>query len=922
MAIRAALSICFLGAIILTVLTSCQAAPQHPRVLLTAEDLPALVAKTTAAGPDAHGVDAAKAWKDILAKADFAATAPAYSYSVNIPLDNRKFAGMWSYTLSDQTPPRHDDSPAYPPWTAMFQERSDSITTRLMHLSFAALVTGEDKYFQRAREMALHLSNWDQWTDPSYSGGRLRACLDTGHCTGAVAMFYDWCHDKLSQADRDKIRRAIIEKGIEACLADVDRYPPATNGYAVVLSGATLGAIAVQPETPAADQWIATCIEKARVGLDQGGEDGGAFEGPMYGTYLLDSLVKCLEAFETAGIEQDLFDHPYLSTMTRYCVGLLAPDTLQMPCFGDGGPGIGFPQTMSVLAHRGDNEAAWYLQQVGRLGIETIYDFIRYDARSLQPEQPGWNPSTVFEDVGYAVLRDGFNAEAPTLFFKSGPYEENIGHNHYDHNAFVLTYGGEWVIPDRGYHSFYDPTERKFSLGSMGHCTVVMDIDDEYYARNIVPDPGHEQVNRTGGRITEFFAGGAFDFVTGEAAEAYNKPDLKVLDRFSRSILYVKPNFFVIMDDLQSPEPRSFNLLIHADGAGDVEPKGDHFILSRTTGEVWGKISSPDYENWESARYPGAEKYGPYLRAWTSKTASTRFTTFLYPRPSSSPDFIRNGGFERGLSGWQPRAGEDGPNHSVVTQNPAEGDQCASIVNSGYYYSDRFRLPAGSDLTARAMIRTTELPEGKGATMTLYFWRGGKAFANKRIGPFSHEDWQEHSITATVPEDTEEVSLALEFFAPGTAWFDAARVDAPVQERTIVTPVVEALDDGALDGELGGQRFVILRAPGEANGVATDADCAAVVFDGAGKPARCFIKNGKFLRVDGSDLIAFDRPCTAEVIFAGANVTLNVRDDLAPHAAPVGAVSVDLAQRADSATVNGQNAALQATETGVRVTVK
>ena len=259
-------------------------------------------------------------------------------------------------------------------------------------------------------------------------------------------------------------------------------------------------------------------------------------------------------------------------------------------------------------------------------------------------------------------IRARFNAEAPTLFFKSGPYEENIGHNHYYHNAFVLTYGGEWVIPDRGYHSFYDPTERKFSLGSMGHCTVVMDIDDEYYARNIVPDPGHEQVNRTGGRITEFFAGGAFDFVTGEAAEAYNKPDLKVLDRFSRSILFVKHNFFVIMDDLQSPQPRSFNVLIHADGAGDVEPKGDHFILSRTTGEVWGKISSPDYENWESARYPGAEKYGPYLRAGTSKTASTRFTTFLYPRPSSSPDFIRNGGFERGLSGWQPRAGEDGPN--------------------------------------------------------------------------------------------------------------------------------------------------------------------------------------------------------------------------------------------------------------------
>jgi hypothetical protein len=841
---------------------------QHPRVLVNAETLPLLRAKAADGAANRFGFDTKSAWEALKAKADQFVKAEPYHYSVNIPLDNNQFAGVWEYTLSDATPPRHDDSPAYPPWTAMFQEREDSITTRLMHLSFAYLVTGDPAYADAAKTMALHVARWDQWTDPNYGAGSIRACLDTGHCTYAMAMCYDWCFDRLTELECAEIREAILTKGVQACLEGVDRYPADTNGYAVITAGATLGAIAVEPEAPEVAESIPACIEKIRVSLSKGGKDGGAFEGPMYGTYLMDSFAKALDALRAAHVEHDLFEHPYLATMPRYCISQLAPDTKQMPCFSDGSPTAGYPQIMGILAHRGDSDAAWYLEQIGALPIDDLYEFIRFDEAKLKPKQPDWNPSVALHDIGHASLRDGYNAGSASLFLKSGPYENNIGHNHYDHNSFVISYGGEWVIPDRGYHSFYDPAKRKFSLGSLGHNTIVLDVDDAYLQSTTVPDPGHDQVKRTGGRTAEFFGGGAFDYVRGEAAEAYNSDALKVLDRFDRSIVYVKPAFFVIHDELAAPAPHAFSFLLHSDAQTVIEPEGDAFLLTRAKAEVYARVvaSGPTEPHVETA--PGAESYGSYLRVATEPTPSARFTAFLYPRPNPDPVIIRNGGFERGMLGWRPRANEDLPNHTIQADQPAEGTQCGRVEKSGYYYSDYFTLPPGEQVTVRAKMRTTPLPAGQGATMTLYFWRGGKAFASKRIGPFAHEDWQEHTITETVPEGTQQICVALEFFAPGIGWFDDVRVEAQVERPQVLTPEVRSISADGLDVTIGGERYVVSFGEGgkrrEAGGLGTDGEIAVVVLDANGKAVRAFVKGGTVVTWEGREVLRLKEAGTGE----------------------------------------------------------
>lgn len=840
----------------------------HPCVLVNAATLPALRTRCADAAPNRFGFATAELWQAIKSRTDKLAALPTYSYSVAIPGEGNVTLEQWSYALSDQTPPPHPKSPAYPPWTAMFQERDDSLTTRLVHFSFAYLVTGERQYYDKAREIALHLAAWEQWTDASYGSGAVKACLDTGHCLYAMGLFYDWCFGALTEGERSLLRRAILEKGIVPALGYVDHYPADTNGYAVITAGAGLAALAIRPEEPAAGGYLQQCLDKTRLSLDSGGKDGGMFEGPMYGTYLVDSFARFLDGLVSARVQHDLFDHPYLKTMDRYCLGLLAPDTRQIPCFSDGSPGVAVPALMSILAQRGSSDAAWYLQQIGALKPTDLYGLLRFDEAALRPREPSWNPSTAFHDIGYASLRDGFNAAAPSLFFKCGPYTNYIGHNHYDQNAFVISYGGQWLVPDRGYHSFYDPARRKFSLGSLGHCTMVLDVDEAYRHDQTVPAPGHEQVLVTGGKIVDFFGGRYFDFVKGAAAEAYNKGQAKVLDRFDRSIVYLKPDLFLVRDQVAASRPHRYSFLVHSDGQGDiaVAPDGS-FTLTRGNGQVYGQAFSAGTLRSQVEVYPGAETYGPYLRVETEPLAATSLLTALYPRPYQADNLLRNGGFEKGLGGWSPRAGEDLPHHRVETTGAAEGKQCAAIEKSGYLYSDRFGLPAGTRVTARVRTRTTALPAGEGVTMTLYFWAGGKAFSNKRVGPFAGEQWTEHELEALVPEGTEEVSLALECFAPGTGYFDEARLTTDQKVAPPLTPRFTLLGPETLRVRVGEHRYLTsFGTPGVTRacaGLRTDAELAVVSYR-EGRPWRVLIRNGSFVSQAGRELLRLPRPGTEE----------------------------------------------------------
>ena len=155
------------AAFVMLAASAVSAERNHPRIFITSKDLPRLRATASDTRTNALGYVPAEAWKELQARADAFVAAPPYHRAVSMPGREGSPRKRWEYTLSKEPPPRHDYCRRYPPWTGMFQERADSITTRLKHLLLAYVVTGEATYFERAKEMVFALCAWPMiWTDP------------------------------------------------------------------------------------------------------------------------------------------------------------------------------------------------------------------------------------------------------------------------------------------------------------------------------------------------------------------------------------------------------------------------------------------------------------------------------------------------------------------------------------------------------------------------------------------------------------------------------------------------------------------------------------------------------------------------------------------------------------------------------------
>ena len=853
------------------------AATDHPCIFITAKDLarlramasdtmflphrqagqPAYAAKTLR--KNALGYIPAEAWKALQAKADAFAAAPPYHYAVTIPGREGGPGKRWECTLSKDPPPRHDDSPYYPPWTAMFQERDDSITTRLQYLLLAYVVSQDAKYFNKAKEIVLALCAWPGiWTDPSYGGGR--PCLDTGHAAAWVGIFYDWCHAALMPEERATVRKALAEKALVPIDGYMDKVSPYHNYTAVVASGLTIGGIALLGEDPRAEGWIQHAIARALLNFDAQGKDGGAMEGPGYGTYATDNFADMIWALTTAEIPNKLVEHNYIKTMPRYCITLLNPNNWQQPCFGDGGPTAGFGRLMLSLALRGDTDAAWYCEKIGMLTPGSPRSFIALDPERVRPKQPTFNPSGCFVDIGYAILRDGYRRGTGFLALKCGPPEAVIGHNHLDQNSFVINYDGDWLAWDPGYRSYFNPPERRYTTSTLGHNSVVLDLDDEYLKSTADSVPGHDQVVLNKGRITEFFTSEALDYVRGEAAEAYNKPDARCLDRFSRQIVFVKPNVFFIRDTLAAPKEHTYSFLLHLDGSGEFEVEGQQVRALSTPYLLQTDVFSPAGISLRAAQYPSAENRGPYLAATTGKAKAATITSVLVPRRHGK--LICNPGFERGMAGWHPRAMPGfTENHVIDTQVKHSGQKSARIDNGGYYYSSCFALPPGTKITARWWAKCTA---AQGASSYFYYWKAGKSFASKSGPAANFNEWREYEMTDVVPEGTEEICLALQFFGKGQCWYDDVGVTADRKVPNSQPAVVVALDNGAggavtvVDGVT---HVFLCGKPGETRtltvaGHKVEADGELAVISLRPDGPRAFLLRGRKIILDGKPLSA------------------------------------------------------------------
>ena len=458
-----------------------------------------------------------------------------------------------SFPLPPRQPQSIDNPPDfdpkfghYPYWTGM----SRQIQVRLESLALSYAVTGDQRYARRAIEYMLALGEWRTWTDLEYGP---RTCLDTCHLTMGAAFAYDVCWDVMSAQERARVREALTRLGLAPLAQD---GPERAEHNLQMLRNAALGlgALAILPEQSDAFPYLQQAKDFFRWWLDL--RDGSSnTEGLAYTSYGLDNCLLFGAALATAESDRSIIEHPYVAKAVRWALYFWGARASGLVNFCDASVGHPFEVTMRVANKYLRNPyAGYYLQQTGLLARKDITAVILHNSHPAVAWPPPWAPSAAFRTIGWAALRSGWGDDDTLFAFLSSSSKE--GHCHFDANHFMINRAGEWLATDSGYKSFKGGELTGFSQGTAGHNSILIG--------------GAGQVNKAGA-ITDFFTSPGFDYLVGDASRCY---DPQVLWRFLRRVMYVRPHLLLMLDELEAPEPKRFEFLLHTDQSGQYSIDG------------------------------------------------------------------------------------------------------------------------------------------------------------------------------------------------------------------------------------------------------------------------------------------------------------------------------------------------------------
>ncbi|HTL29565.1 MAG TPA: DUF4962 domain-containing protein, partial [Tepidisphaeraceae bacterium] len=466
-----------------------------------------------------------------------------------------------------KSPPIVNEPPLYPPgteshseqWRTYWHGAWDVAIAKLdpaAKLGFLYQVTQDKRYGQLAVKMLMEAAVWD----PKGSTGYLYNDEAGMPYNYLFSRTYTFVHDLLTKDQRTKCCDVMRIRGKEMYhhLCPDHLWHPYKSHQNRAWHFLGEVAIAFHGEIPEADDWLWFAMNVfENVYPAWNDSDGGWHEGLAYWRSYMERFSWWADVMKSA-MDIDAYRMPFFSQIGYYPM-YVQPPGLTMGGFGDQTTTLkssGNTRLMSVFARQAQNPYwQWYVDAHGQgAGEERDYiGFVRAaNYRSVAAKPPSELPSSrVFRGVGQAYLHSDLSSAKNDveLMFKSSPMGTQ-SHGYDSQNAFMLFAFGEPIFISSGQRDIY---------GSDHHANWMW----ETKSVNSITVGGKGQIKHSPaarGKIAEFSTSGKFDFVRGEAGAAYG-PSVK---RFTRSILFVKPELIVMFDQLESAKPQTFQWWLHS----------------------------------------------------------------------------------------------------------------------------------------------------------------------------------------------------------------------------------------------------------------------------------------------------------------------------------------------------------------------
>ncbi|MDP6038754.1 MAG: DUF4962 domain-containing protein, partial [Candidatus Latescibacteria bacterium] len=439
-------------------------------------------------------------------------------------------------------PPQTTEPPTYPkgmergsdPWREIWwgnRRYAQRVLDGAATLAFTWLLDGNEQYGQLARQLLMACAEWDPKGATGYRYNDEAGMPYNYYFVRTYTFLYDF----LSEEDRKKCRELMAIRGKEMYDHLHPRHlwrPYSSHSNRAWHFLGEIG-IAFLGEIPEAEDWVwfATNVFRNTYPV-WSDSDGGWHEGTAYWNSYLNRFTWWADVMKAA-MDIDAYDKPFFSKVGYYPMYLMPPGTNG----GGFGDQTGWRKSkdnvslVSIFAAQAQNPHwQWYVDAHGNRRPQRGYvGFIRGALGNPEPKSPEDLPSSrLFAGVGQAMLNSNL-ADANDnvqIIFKSSPFGTQ-SHGYESQNSFLIYAFGERLFIRTG---------RRDSYGSDHHKNWMW----ETRSVNNITVNGKGQGKRLAsavGKIVNFETTEHFDWVVGEAGEAYDED----VGRFTRAILFVKP---------------------------------------------------------------------------------------------------------------------------------------------------------------------------------------------------------------------------------------------------------------------------------------------------------------------------------------------------------------------------------------------
>jgi len=289
-------------------------------------------------------------------------------------------------------------------------------------LAAAYRLTGERRYAEKCRDDMLQVCDWPDWNPSHY--------LDVADMLLGLGWGYDWIYEVLTDAERAKIRTAIIEKGFET--RDVAGWwKKASNNWPQVCwGGIGVAAVAIADAEP---EKAREMIEEALRSLPpclKAYEPKGAYpEGPGYWGYGTGRFVLMMAGFESAfGTTFGLFEKPGFRDTAAFIDAMTGP--------------TGRFWNFSDSADKREERVCdgWLAKKTGNRGI-LVYDNRAFREQFVQRDNPKFTPKPgdfLAFRILWADFTDATDAAVPLDYSSEGGNPVVVMRSSMDANAAYL----------------------------------------------------------------------------------------------------------------------------------------------------------------------------------------------------------------------------------------------------------------------------------------------------------------------------------------------------------------------------------------------------------------------------------------------------------------------------------------------------